>query len=304
MSRPDGLISNNILYFLLVATLHEYFYIDFQQAFWIPLSGTIHLAAEGEPESTHDVEVRVHLAYESNAAYVTVYVPPSSRSLPVAVTVLESISDTVGRATTGVVVNGGKPGDPNILATEFVYAGRVFLYIEDDISAEDVAALTAVGKKCGLSVVARTREYQRERARSERPVAFISHDANDSATIAQPLASRLSILGCPVWFDRFSLRAGVNLRESIERGIRDCKKCVLILSSNFLANNGWAKSEFETIFNREIIERQHVMIPVWVDVSAEEVHNFCGALSGRYALQWRDGLDHVAQEIRREIESS
>ena len=114
---------------------------------------------------------------------------------------------------------------------------------------------------------------------------------------------RLTVYGCPVWFDKFSLQIGDNLRESIERGIRECQKCVLIISPNFLANNGWSKSEFEMIFNREIVEKQHVILPVWVGVDPTQVFEYSPSLVGRYALNWNDGLDHVAQGIRRVLES-
>jgi hypothetical protein len=37
-----------------------------------------------------------------------------------------------------------------------------------------------------------------------------------------------------VWYDEFSLKVGDSLRESIEKGIKECKKCILILTQNYL----------------------------------------------------------------------
>jgi TIR domain len=58
---------------------------------------------------------------------------------------------------------------------------------------------------------------------------------------------------CPVWYDEFALKIGDNLRDSIERGLKECRKCVLVLSPNFLTNGGWTKKEFDSIFTREIL---------------------------------------------------
>ena len=77
---------------------------------------------------------------------------------------------------------------------------------------------------------------------------------------------------CPVWYDEFALRIGDNLRDSIERGLKECRKCVLVLSPNFLTNGGWTKKEFDLIFTREILEAQQLVLPVWHGVRKEQVY--------------------------------
>jgi hypothetical protein len=59
---------------------------------------------------------------------------------------------------------------------------------------------------------------------------------------------------CLVWYDQFSLRVGDSLRESVEAGLKECHKCILVLTPNFLSNKGWAKHEYSSIFTREIVE--------------------------------------------------
>ena len=83
---------------------------------------------------------------------------------------------------------------------------------------------------------------------------------------------------CPVWFDEFSLKVGDRLRESIEKGIRECKKCILVLTPNFLSNPGWTKVEFNSIFTREIVEKQDLVLPVWRDVSRDQVFEYSPTL--------------------------
>jgi hypothetical protein len=91
---------------------------------------------------------------------------------------------------------------------------------------------------------------------------------------------------CPVWYDEFSLRVGDNLRDSIEKGLKECKKCILILSPNFLSNRGWTKREFDSVFTREVLEERHVVLPVWHGVGMQDVYDYSPSLLNVKALDW------------------
>ncbi len=69
-------------------------------------------------------------------------------------------------------------------------------------------------------------------------MVFISHDSHDKEEVASKIAIELTRRVCPVWYDEFSLKVGDSLRESIEKGLKECKKCILILSPSFLTNKG------------------------------------------------------------------
>ena len=141
--------------------------------------------------------------------------------------------------------------------------------------------------------------YAWTRTANATPQAFIAHDSRDKETIARPLAVKLSALFCPVWYDEFSLRVGDRLRESIERGIRECQKCIVILSPNFLQNERWSKVEFNSAFIREIVEGQDVILPIWVDITAKDVYQYSPSLADRLALSWNLGVDEVAGKLLR-----
>src|SRR5689334_5453471 len=70
------------------------------------------------------------------------------------------------------------------------------------------------------------------------------------------------------------LKVGDNLRDSIERGLKETRKCILILSPHFLSNTGWTKVKFDSVFTREIMEGSGVVLPIWHNVSAKEVHEY------------------------------
>lgn len=107
---------------------------------------------------------------------------------------------------------------------------------------------------------------------------------------------------CPVWYDQFSLRVGDSLRESIERGIRECHRCILILTPNFLSNDGWSKREYDSIFTREIVEKRNVILPVWDEISTKDVYRFSPILADRVAVQWSLGVEEVARRLVRSID--
>lgn len=106
---------------------------------------------------------------------------------------------------------------------------------------------------------------------------------------------------CPVWYDEFSLKVGDRLRESIERGLKEASKCILVLTPNFLSNGGWTKTEFNSIFTRELIEKNDVILPVWAGVTKEQVYEYCPMLADRVGAQWSKGRDDVIRLLHRAL---
>ena len=107
---------------------------------------------------------------------------------------------------------------------------------------------------------------------------------------------------CPVWYDEFSLKVGDSLRESIEKGIKECHKCVLVLSPNFLSNTGWTKVEFNSIFTRQIMEDTNLVLPIWNGVSAKDVYEYSPSLADKVGIQWSLGKEEVARQIYRVLQ--
>ena len=140
-------------------------------------------------------------------------------------------------------------------------------------------------------------DYARARSEWEKPLAFIAHDSRDKEDIARPLAMELQKLLCPVWYDEFSLKVGDSLRASIEKGLKECQKCVFILTPHFLANGGWSKREYDSIFTRELVESNNLILPIWHNVTATQVYEYSPVLADRKAVQWSLGVERVAGEL-------
>jgi hypothetical protein len=110
---------------------------------------------------------------------------------------------------------------------------------------------------------------------------------------------------CPVWYDEFSLKVGDNLRNSIEKGLRECRRCVLVLSPNFFSNKGWTKKEFDSVFTREILEEKQLVLPVWCGVAKQEVFDYSPSLLNVKGLNWKElGEDEACRRLFLAIEPS
>jgi hypothetical protein len=191
--------------------------------------------------------------------------------------------------------------EPPIPADELPFSRTVFIYSENTISEVNLALLRDFAKQRNIRLRWRSVSFAHERSLIERPVAFISHDSGDKEHIARPLAIRLQQMPCPVWFDEFSLSVGQSLRESIEKGLKETEKCIVILSPNFFANKRWAKVEFNSVFTREIIEERDVFLPIWHNVTAKDVYEYSPSLANRLGIDWSLGVDEVARQLYREL---
>jgi predicted nucleotide-binding protein len=125
---------------------------------------------------------------------------------------------------------------------------------------------------------------------------FISHATEDKATIANPLAKALIDQGLRVWIDEFALHIGDSLRRSIDKGLEEARFGVVILSPNFLRKE-WPQRELDALVARETGEGQPVLLPVWHNVTAQDVARFSPILADRLAVSTEQGVGAVAKAI-------
>lgn len=111
---------------------------------------------------------------------------------------------------------------------------------------------------------------------------FISHASEDKPGFVTPLVEELQNAGIRVWYDSLELQWGKSLREQIDNGIKRSKFAILVLSKNFLAKK-WPKRELDGILAKEEITGA-TPLPIWYDISYEEVFDFSPTLSGLYSL--------------------
>jgi len=280
-----------------MASLKEYFDKDFSYILSSQQPQKLRSAA-GDVEV--EIVARLHLDFNSNTKFVSYLVPLCDGLIDVCASLVRN-PDWAQRAGDAVLVKSGFVGEQPSDSTDLKFSGRVFIYTEGELPTSAEEFLRRLAEETGLSLRIRGPEYAKQRSALEKPLAFISHDSRNKKEMAQPLAIQLSRMMCPVWFDEFSLRVGQSLRESIEKGLKECKKCILVLTPEFLSNEGWTKREFNSIFTREILDQENVILPVWHNVSAREVYSYSPSLADKFAVDWGLGIEEVARRLYRAI---
>lgn len=284
-----------------MASLFEYFLKDFSRDLSIEKKWKLQDARDNSEAA---VRARVYLDFHANAKYVAFYVPRfDSATFPEAL-LMNSLNDILEVPNNDVGVQLGFHDLPSDLmdGKDLNFAGRVFFYCEREPPEELKQRLLAEARANGVHVVFRSENYLKKRNQLEKPKAFISHDSRDKSAIASPLAIQLQKFMCPVWYDEFSLKVGDSLRGGIEAGLKECSKCILVLTPNFLANGGWSKREYDSVFTRELVEKQQVILPVWADVSVEEVYSYSPILADRLGVNWSLGVEEVARRLVRALD--
>jgi len=288
-----------------MAKLIEYFNNDFKElSIDIPIN-VQYRKQDAKSQEVYDfkieVKLRIRQGSDNSARLFTFYIPESKDSLFIAQTILNDIEKWKKQAD-GVETIGGYAGDVTIGNHSIIYSNRIFLYTETQFSSLEIKELEKVANKLGLYITIRSQDYINKRMELEKPMAFISHDSRDKDLIARPLSNGLHSRLCFVWYDEFSLKVGDSLRESIESGIKEAKKCVLILTPNFLSNSGWTRKEFNSIFTREMIFNERIVLPIWHKVNKEDVYDYSPALADTVALIWPDKKSLTEDDYKKEVE--
>lgn len=184
-----------------------------------------------------------------------------------------------------------------VTSATMLFTKRVILYIDALLTPTIKQGIIDIAITNGFYPWIKDREYALKRSQQEKPLAFICHDAKDKDLLVRELAHEMSMLMCPVWYDEYSLNVGDSLRESIEKGLKEARKCVIIISPHFLSNNGWSKAEFNSIYTREIIEKKNIMLSVWHDVEAKKVYEYSPRLGDKFGLNSSMGIKEVARKL-------
>jgi hypothetical protein len=112
--------------------------------------------------------------------------------------------------------------------------------------------------------------------------AFISHASEDKDNIVRQLANLLEKMRVKIWYDEFSLKVGDSLSKSIDEGLQKSKFGIVIISKNFLEKK-WPEYEYRSLLSKEE-NREKVILPLWHNISKEEVKKFSLFLSDKIAL--------------------
>lgn len=279
-----------------MATLYEYFISAGSNTLRVKNTRQF----QDEKKTLGQVTSQINFDFEARAYYVSFYIEEMSEvSCPEAI-ILNNLESIIRDLIAEVQISAGFMGeDTNV--EDLVFTGQIYFYSERPVTDDIRSKLVQDGRENGHRLTFRSTGYVNERNRWAKPQAFICHDARDKEEIAQPLALALQKRMCTVWFDEFTLKVGDSLRREIERGLKECSKCIIIISQHFLNNGGRARREYDSAFTREVLNERSVILPVWHGVSAKNVCDYSPALADKVGIDWALGEDEVARRLIRAI---
>jgi hypothetical protein len=277
-----------------MATLRDYFARDFSKWMSISQEHSAKSSLDGEPIT---YPVRTHEDLGANAKFISILAPAGLHPIALAKHHVDNTQDAlrVGSGAAVYMSFGGLPSQMN--NHTLVFTGRLFIYAEQLVPDAELEEFRAYCLAKNIHLVWYDTRYADERSKLEQPKAFICHDNRDKQAVAEPIAVGLQRLLCPVWYDEFSLGIGDSLRESIEKGIREAHKCILILSPQFFSNGGWTKAEFDSIYMKEIVEQKRVILPIWHNVTKQQVYDYSPRLADRVAIRTTTPIDAIVKRL-------
>ncbi len=119
---------------------------------------------------------------------------------------------------------------------------------------------------------------------------FISHASEDKEDFVKELAGKLSYLGVKVWYDEFALKVGDSLSKKIDEGLINSSFGIIIISKSFISKN-WTDYELRSLLSKEIGFKK-VILPIWHNVTLEEVKKYSLFLADKFALKSSNGVNN------------
>ena len=126
--------------------------------------------------------------------------------------------------------------------------------------------------------------------------AFVCHASEDKDDVVRPLAERLREQHIEVWYDEFSLKVGDSLRRSIDRGLSQSRFGIVVLSPHFFSKQ-WSQWELDGLVARQNSGDSDVILPVWHQVSRDDVLAYSPPLADKIALDTCLGSDEVVRRL-------
>lgn len=123
---------------------------------------------------------------------------------------------------------------------------------------------------------------------------FISY-ASEDADFVDSLVEELHKLDVKVWQDKLSIGWGNSIRKSIDSGLLKSRFAIAVISKIYLEKY-WTNYEVDGILNLETTT-QKVFLPIWHNVTVDDVKAFSPSLAGRKALETKSITAYGIAEI-------
>ena len=132
--------------------------------------------------------------------------------------------------------------------------------------------------------------------------AFVCHSSQDKESVARPLADELKKRGFSVWLDEYELTVGKSVYSEIDRGLRNSRYGVVILSLSFFERM-WPQNELHALAALGAAEGRNKILPVWHEVERADVARFSPLLADVFAAKSSEGIVRVVDQIAMALRS-
>lgn len=140
-------------------------------------------------------------------------------------------------------------------------------------------------------LVDRVHEVVATQSERKRDV-FLSYAQIDGKVVAGELRDELEALGISVWFDAVTIQPGISQSLQMDRGLRDARTGVVLLTAAYLAGRFWTERELGALLGKPML------IPVLHNVTFEDVTNYSGILPDLSGFTTdRDTIPMIAAKI-------
>ena len=129
--------------------------------------------------------------------------------------------------------------------------------------------------------------------------AFLSFAVEHKIQVANELHHKLEEKGLKVWYSGRELIIGSSIQDKVREGLDKSQFGILLITSNYFKAT-WALKEMGVLWGKERSDKK-VIIPVFHDITPEEVGKFDPALSERWGVRTDKGLDLAAEQIVKHI---
>lgn len=127
---------------------------------------------------------------------------------------------------------------------------------------------------------------------------FISHASEDKDAFVRPLAECLERIGLSVWYDEFTITWGDRIRDNIDNGLANSKLSIAVISKPYLQKY-WAQYEFDGIFQKEQRDNKIYLLPIWHEISKEQIQGHSLTLADRHAISTSDySIEDIANKVK------
>jgi hypothetical protein len=131
---------------------------------------------------------------------------------------------------------------------------------------------------------------------------FVSHASEDKESVARPIAMALEANGLRTWLDAQELNVGDSLRRKLDEGLLSAQFGIVILSHSFFAKK-WTQLELDALVSLEE-PPDKLILPVWHEVTADEIRKLSPILASKLATETSRGLDEVVIALVRSIRNA